>query len=207
MMPFAAWTRGVCGRAALAVVLSLVLARSAWPTPEPDFPEQLSPLVAGAGSPLLLTGVSERIFFIFRVYRIAHYVEASAFPGLSLESVLDETVAKALVIRFDRSLTLKRIRDEFSKSIRRNAPPGWLDEAGTSIAAFLAAIDRDVHQGDRFALFWMPGGQLVAEFNDEPAFEVTDVVFARLLWSIWFGDDPACDREALLANLPAGEPA
>ena len=179
------------------------------------------PVVAHAGTPdatasrlvvtengethrLLLTGEAERNFLFFRVYAIAHYAEPSASRSLdSPAAVLADGSAKALVITFARTLRAGRIRNELATSLRRNARAGWIERAAASIDRFLGAIDRDARSGDRVVYYWLPGGRLIAEFNGERFFSAVDPAFARLLWAIWFGDDPVVDQEALLARIAA----
>lgn len=152
---------------------------------------------------MTLTGSDKRFVFIFRVYEIAHYLESSAVADLEPQDVVTDGPAKAIAIRFARNLGVELIRKEFKTSIRRNAEEGWLEAAAPTITAFMAAIDRDAQKGDQLVFFWLPGGQIRAEFNGEPAFRATDTTFAKLIWSIWFGADPVCDREELLASLHA----
>lgn len=186
----------------LSVLLALTIgARASYAA---AFAEELLYLEDGETHRLVLTGASERVVLFFDVYEIAHYAEPVG-SALTPAAVLAEGLSKALVIVFDRKLSVARIRDEFAKSLRRNAQPGWLEQAAPSVEAFIRAIDRDAAPGDRLDFYWLSGGRLVATFNGEPAFSVTDSVFAKLIWSIWFGEDPVCDREELLARVVSGD--
>ena len=153
---------------------------------------------------MALTGQTERRFLIFRVYDMAHYAAVdTGAAALSPANVVSDGPAKAIAITFARNLGMERIRDELLSSIQRNARPGWMEEAGESLQRFLAAVDRDARAGDRLVYYWLPGGRLFAEFNGEEFFATRDLPFAKLIWSIWFGEEPACDSEELLAvNLP-----
>jgi len=184
----------------LALLLACVTARAA------VFPPSLSLRLDGERHQLQFTGESARVFLIFRVYEIAHYAAIDDQPALTPEAVLADDRSKALVLHFQRDLGVERIRGEFAKSLRRNAQPGWLEAADDTIERFLGAIDRGVKDGDRLAFYWLEGGRLRVEFNGERAFTATDIAFARLLWSIWFGADPVCDREALLVRLSTEPP-
>ncbi|MEM1434325.1 MAG: chalcone isomerase family protein [Pseudomonadota bacterium] len=150
---------------------------------------------------LALTGVDRRVVFIFRVYRIAHYAEPASLPALPAEGVFTDGPAKAISILFERNLGVERIRKELEASIRRNARAEWLEAAHGTISSFMTAIDRDAVKGDRLVLYWLDGGRVFAEFNGEREFEATDPAFAKAIWSIWFGKDPVCDRDLLLARL------
>ncbi|MEM1230606.1 MAG: chalcone isomerase family protein [Pseudomonadota bacterium] len=156
---------------------------------------------------LALTGNDRRVVLIFRVYDIAHYAESSDLAPMSVANVIDDGPAKAISIRFLRKLRVNQIRQEFDASLRLNGQPEWLEAAQPTIDAFLAAIDRDASKGDRFSIVWLDGGRLFAEFNGERAFEASDTAFAKLIWSIWFGEEPVCDRDKLLAELTAEDDA
>lgn len=189
---------------ALSLLLALLLAPAAQCLEVSAFPAALTVRAQGETHRLSLTGDAQRAFLIFPVYEIAHYADLDAGGAPSLASVVSDGRAKALMIRFDRSLSVARIRDEFARSLQRNAQPRWLDAAADTIEAFMASIDRDVSRGDRLVFYWLPEGRLLAEFNGERAFAATDVAFAKLLWAIWFGDNPVCDRRELLARVSTG---
>lgn len=150
---------------------------------------------------LTFTGEAERVFLLFQIYKVAHYAEIAGRPPLSLDTVVSDGRGKAMLIRFDRKLSLERIRDEFSASLQRNAQPEWLAKAESTVADFIGAIDRDVRAGDELVFYWLAGGRLYVEFNGERSFSASNAAFAKLIWSIWFGDDPVCDRKGLLANV------
>jgi hypothetical protein len=190
-----------------------------------SFPATMELTEAGIDYSLALTGESERAVLLFQVYEIAHYYEGDkredggesegAYSSGEAEAearaetlqqrllptdVVVDGPAKAIEIRFQRKLSRGRISAEFDKAIRRNAQPDWLQRARPTIDEFVQAIDRDAEAGDRLVYYWLEGGRLIAEFNGERFFSVVSEDFARLIWMIWFGDDPVCDREALLAR-------
>jgi hypothetical protein len=171
---------------------------------DPAFPPAVSIEEAGERHRLRLTGSSERVFLVFRVYEIAHYAELAGRTSLGPEEVIVDGPGKALMIRFQRDLGVERVRREFARSLRRNGQPAWLEDAGDTITRFLAAIDRGARAGDRLLFFWLDGGHLFVNFNGERVFAAQDTAFAKLIWSIWFGADPVCDREALLAQVAPG---
>lgn len=152
---------------------------------------------------LIYTGRAERVFLFFKIYQVAHYADGSNKQPLSFETVITDERPKAILVRFDRKLDRERIREELAKSLRRNAREEWLRDADVSITAFINAIDRDAEVGDELVFFWLPEGRLLVEFNGKLSFEVNDAAFAKLIWSIWFGEDPACEREGLLAETAA----
>lgn len=192
-----------CFRCALLLVASLCVSALVQADDPDAVAVRLEFTENGETHRLLLTGEAKRNFLIFPVYSIAHYAQGSARGALtSPAAVLADGAPKALVIRFARRLRAARIREELATSLRRNARPAWIERATASIDRFLGAIDRDARSGDRVAYYWLPGGRLIAEFNGQRFFSAEDPDFARLLWAIWFGEDPVVDREALLARIP-----
>ncbi|EAQ98807.2 chalcone isomerase family protein [Congregibacter litoralis] len=183
----------------VTVIGLLCMASGALAAKSKDFPLFMGFTHAGVNHNLHYTGSSERVILIFRVYEIAHYAEASPTP-FSPESLIDDGPAKAIAITFSRKLGRDQIRDELDRSLRKNAQPGWLEDAQGTISAFMASIDRDAQKGDQLIFYWLSGGRIFAEFNGEPAFTANDTAFAKLIWSIWFGKEPACDIDALLAQ-------
>lgn len=188
----------------LAFLLSLMAVASVRAGSAPAFPDTLYFNDGESDHRLELTGDDERVFLFFDVYEIAHYAEAAAVDVVSQDTVVSDGPVKALAIHFSMSLSHSQVRREFEKSMRRNAAAGWLEEAAPTIEAFTNAIDRGAEAGDRLVFYWLPGGRVFVEFNGERAFAATDTVFAKLVWSIWFGDDPVCDADELLAGVPGG---
>lgn len=180
---------------------SLALVSSSHAEVGQGFPAEKTISEDGETHRLIFTGKSERVFLFFRIYAIAHYAEVDGWPPLSPDAVVADGRGKALQIRFNRKLGVERIRKEFADSLRRNGRPEWLAEAEPTIAAFMNAIDRDARDGDQLVFYWLSEGRLFAEFNGERSFAAMDTAFAKLIWSIWFGDDPVCDRDELLARI------
>lgn len=166
----------------------------------PKFPAELTVSDAGEIHQLTFTGQAKRVFLFFKVYEIAHYVESAGRASLSTDTVVADGASKAIAITFSRNLGREQIRDEFDQSLRKNALPEWLTQAEATITSFINAIDRDAREGDKLVFYWLDGGRVFVEFNGEREFAATDTAFAKLIWSIWFGAEPACDSEELLAS-------
>lgn len=96
-----------------------------------------------------------------------------------------------------------RAADIARRSIDEMARTGRFDPAqARQWQAALQAALRDVRRGDRLTGIHRPGHGAVFLFNDKPAGEVRDPVFARLFFAIWLGEqtsEPAL-RQALLAG-------
>lgn len=165
-----------------------------------EFPETVRFRHAGRSYELRATGLAVRRVAFFKVYGMAHYANAPA--GLSrdglLASVLSESVAKQVTMHFARDIDGDRISDSLVKSLRRNADDATLHAAASAIEQFAAAIRQDVRAGQRFTVRWLPGGVTVCVFDGQEVLVMHNGAFARALWSMWFGDRPVVDRDALL---------
>lgn len=192
------------GAAILFCILLLPLGASApvAAAAQAGFPQRLTVDGSDRTHELVLTGLAERVFLIFRVYDMAHYIDAASLGTAELtpRGVLQEGPAKAIAIIFARTLRQEQIRREFDKSLRRNAREEWLEQAGATIRRFTASIDRDATEGDRLTFYWLPDGRVLTEFNGQRVFTADDPAFAKLVWSIWFGRDPVCNVDDLLAR-------
>lgn len=188
---------------ACILLLPLGAASPASAAPPAEFPQRLLLVDArGRASELGLTGLTARMFLFFRVYDVAHYIETTSLDDgeLTPSRILQDGPAKAIAIAFARTLGQEQIRKEFDKSLRRNARDEWLAEAEGTIRRFTASIDRDAVEGDRLTFYWLPNGRVLTEFNGERVFTADDPAFAKLVWAIWFGRDPVCDVDDLLAR-------
>ena len=54
----------------------------------------------------------------------------------------------------------------------------------------LNALYRDVNEGDRYALTYLPGSGTELSYNGRPLGRVEGADFAAALFSIWLGDSP-----------------
>ena len=185
----------------LSLGVSAMLSASA--SAAASFAPRLDVVEEGVAHELTFTGEDKRQFLLFSVYSIAHYAELPAAGDASpTTKIVSDGPAKAISIRFSRKLSRDLVRHELRKTLQRNAESQWLVDAKDTIEGFIEAIDRGTVAGDRLTYFWLPGGRLIAEFNDERFYTVEDLAFAKLIWSIWFGANPVCDTAKLLAELP-----
>lgn len=182
--------------AVFVLLVSAALARA----DDTAFPRTIQISADDKHHELAYTGEAKRVVLFFRVYDIAHYAVTGSQQSLTPEAVVVDGPAKAIMINFSRELGRDQIKEEFDKSLRRNAEPAWLSEAQPTITAFIDTIDRGAVEGDQLVFYWLPGGRVITEFNGELAFEAADTAFAKSIWSIWFGAKPACDSEQLLAS-------
>ncbi len=102
---------------------------------------------------------------------------------------------------FVREVSADRIRKAFREGFQGNASPSELEDIRPLLRQFLASMYKDVQEDDRFIIRWLPGGVTVCLFEGEAVIRITSVTFARLLWSIWFGERPVVDRAELIRLL------
>lgn len=150
---------------------------------------------------LSATGTGVRRIFLVRVYAMAHYLEDRAHPSTAaalLEQTLSDTYAKQITLVFTRDLAAEQLRSALEENYRDRASHAEMAETEDLLRQFLAAIDRDVKQGDRFTVRWLPGGVLLSIFDEVPVLELHSAKFARVFWSIWFGPRPVMDNRSLI---------
>ncbi len=153
---------------------------------------------AGTGSVRLYkTGETQRNFLFFPIYRMSHYAQSLS----GNRSILDWQGTKAVRLEFLRELKGDRIRDDFLNTLRARAPGESWESIRASAHAYCAPFSRgNVRSGDRFSVIWFPDGTLVSRFNGIILAKIDDPRFARVLWSIWVGENSIVDRDALLKH-------
>lgn len=178
----------------------------ALPESQDVFPPALEVGDPGGKVELTLTGTAERNVLFIQVYKMAHYLQTDfCRPGaVDTATLFSDEAAKHIRMKFMRDLPYEKIRGELRKSMERNAEAAWLEEAAPSVERFLAAIDRDAKKEDQFTLTWLPGGKTVAQYNNQESLVFDDPSFARVLWSIWFGEQPVVSRDDLLEEIQRG---
>ena len=92
----------------------------------------------------------------------------------------------------------------FKDGFAANATAEESAQIGPSVAKFIAFFDKEITENSRLTFRWLPGGLILTEAYGEPKEPVTDPVFARALWSIWFGEDSIVRPEELV-TLPDNE--
>jgi hypothetical protein len=151
---------------------------------------------------LSLTGTTVRKKIVVKVYAIAHYMQdpPSGKEKDLYAAVLTDGKAKQITMDFSRDVTVNQIRGAYRDGFEENATKEEMKAIAPLVEKFLGYFSSDVKENDRFILRWLPGGTVVAQVQgvDKPA--ITNPVFARVLWSIWLGEDSLVDREALVGR-------
>lgn len=154
----------------------------------------------GARYRLAATGVAVRTKFWFNIYSIAHYLEDG--PKASeievLASIMSDDTAKQIILLFARDLSADQVREGMTESYAQHASAEEMRETEALLSRFLEPI-QDVAQHDRFVVRWLRGGRLVCIYNGTIVSDTLSRTFARVFWSMYFGEAPIVDREQLIA--------
>ena len=137
-------------------------------------------------------------YLLFDVYEAALYLA----PGASTQTALADDVARRLEVVYLRDIDASDLVRAAEAVLERSVDAASL----ASLSARLAELHgwfRDVAEGDRFALSFMPGRGTTLELNGERLGSIEGADFARAYFSIWLGEEPLDDdlRAALLAPV------
>ena len=191
----------------LLVVASLLIATPCATagalTDEEAFPTTVEILVEGTPQVLHLTGTTVRRKFFFSIYRMGHYMEAppTGTPKEVRAAILEDGPAKRVVMRFVRDVPQEKILSSLRRGLRDNTTRREFVEIARDVERFGTSISRSAREGDHFELQWLPGAAVTAYFEGDPVFEAESLVFARALWSIWFGERSVVDPVDLRSRL------
>jgi hypothetical protein len=167
------------------------------------FPTSILVTYDGKTVPLTLTGTTVRKKLIIKVYALAHYMQD---PPTGKEkdlyaAVLTDGKAKQLTMEFVREVGMDKIRNAYRDGFEENATKEEFNKIAPLVEQFVAYFATDVNENDRFIVRWLPGGVVEAQVQGTEKPAITNALFARVLWSIWFGEDSIVDREELVSRL------
>jgi hypothetical protein len=111
--------------------------------------------------------------------------------------------AKQITMEFARDVDAAKIKEAYQDGFKEHATKDELKNIDPLINRFIAYFSKDVKENDTYILRWFPGGTIVAVIQGEEEPAITDVTFARTLWSIWFGESSIVDRDDLVARMVA----
>jgi hypothetical protein len=173
------------------------------PSTGKSFPAQVSFTQDGKDYTLTLTGVAVRKKFIFKVYGMAHYTEefTQGTEKEAFAAALDDGKAKEIIMDFARDVDAGKIRDAYAEGFQEHAKGEEFKEIKPTVDEFLGFFTQDVKENDQFVLRWTPGGTITSIIIGQEKPAITNPTFARILWSIWFGEDSVVDREDLVKRM------
>jgi len=125
-----------------------------------------------------------RYLRFLKVYVAALYLAPGADPGRVLEDV-----PKRLEIQYLRGFSAEQFRQATEAKIADNVDAETLGRLRPRIDE-LNALYRNVEQGDRYALTYLPGKGTELSYNGRPLGRVEGAEFATAVFSIWLGSAP-----------------
>lgn len=169
------------------------------------FPARISFIHNGGFYDLTITGLAVRTRFFFNVYCLAHYMQnpPTGTTAAVLNTIMSDSHAKQVTMHFVRDVNADRIQRALVEGFQRNATDSELAMIQPFVDQFARAIDRDVKEDDQFVIRWLPGGRTTSVFEGREVTNITNALFARVLWSIWFGEQAVVNRDELLRFLVA----
>ncbi len=102
-----------------------------------------------------------------------------------------------------RDLTAEQIKTALVKGIEKNTSEAEFEQIGPYVKKFTRAISRDVKEGDEFVIRWLPDGSMISLYEGQPVTTIKSDRFAKVVWSIWFGEHSVVDRDSLVKQLVA----
>ncbi len=173
------------------------------PSTEKMFPVQVTINYEGKSYEVMLTGTAVRKKFFIKVYGIAHYTQDPVMGKEDdvLAAMLVDGKARQITMEFVRDVDVAKIQDAYRDGFKENATAAESKEIAPMVEKFLGYFAKDVKEDDRFVLQWLPGGTILAQTQgtDHPA--IMNTTFARVLWSIWMGENSIVDRDDLVERI------
>ncbi|PJD96981.1 MAG: hypothetical protein CK425_04260 [Parachlamydia sp.] len=173
------------------------------PSTQLAFPTVVQVLDQGKEVPLQLTGIAVRSKFFVNVYALAHYMQDPA--KFSQAAVFDEILRnrkiKQFVLKWVHDVDLKSIREAYLTGFQKSLSADEQLHAKKAIDTYLALYTSGAKVGDVHILRWFPDGIVTLTINDQPIGKITDPLFAKGLWGIWFNPKSVVSRNKLVKNL------
>jgi hypothetical protein len=165
-----------------------------------SFPTTITVSHGGKNLQLALTGTTVRKKIVVKVYAIAHYMQDPPKGKESdvLAAVLTDGKAKQITMEFVREVGKEKIQGAYRDGFEENATKDELKAIAPLVEQFVGYFTTDVKENDMFIVRWLPGGVVQAQVQGTEKPAITNATFARILWSIWFGEDSIVDREDLI---------
>lgn len=150
---------------------------------------QFAPSLLISDQTIPLRGTGRLVWMrLVTVYDAALYLPADV-PG---KDVLTD-VPKRLELSYHISITGKKFGESAEPYLEKNVTPGVLARLRPRIEQ-LNRLYRDVKEGDRYALTYVPGKGTTLSLNNEPLGTIEGADFAAAYYTIWLGAKPISDR-------------
>ncbi|MDI6767423.1 MAG: chalcone isomerase family protein [Bacteroidota bacterium] len=168
------------------------------------FPTEITFKQDGNNYILKLTGLAVRKKLFFKVYGIAHYIQDAAnyrTESEAFRAILIDGKAKQITMDFARDADAVKIKEAYTDGFKQHATGEEMKIIQPLVNKFVSYFSKDVKENEQFILRWLPGGSVVAILHGEEKQVITNGIFARVLWSIWFGEDSIVDRNKLVERI------
>lgn len=166
-----------------------------------SFPEHVTFIVNDKEYQLQATGVATRKKLVIKVYSIASYLQDGVAAGQDkIQTILNDDYAKQLSIKWARDVPVAKIQEVYKESLGHSFPSASA-AVQSDINKFLSFYSQDAKKGDEHILRWAPGGIVEVSINGNKMGTISDVEFAKGLWSIWFGPHSVVDKDNLISLL------
>lgn len=196
-----------CVAAAILLACTVAPLRAQDQVTEPStgkaFPATIAFSSGGTEYQLQLTGVTVRKKLVFKVYGMAHYMQnpVRMNEDAAVKQVLTEGKAKQITMIFVRDVDAESIQGAYRDGFAENSSKEELASLKGTIEKFVGSFSAGVKVDDVYILRWLPGGTVIPVIKGEEKEAITNPLFARVLWTIWFGDDSIVDPEDLVAKI------
>jgi hypothetical protein len=167
------------------------------------FPKEVSFSYEEADYNLTATGTAVRKKFIFKVYGMVHYMQ-NAPKGNSesiFSTILEDNYAKEIIMDFTRDVGANKIKDAFQSGFEKNSTEEELKNIQPLINQFLGYFNSEVKKNEQYILRWLPNGNVISIVQGKEHPVISNVTFARILWTIWLGKDSIVNRDDLISFL------
>jgi hypothetical protein len=189
----------------LAVVAPFAVAQETVkePSTEKSFPTRVSYTSGGTEYTMALTGLTVRKKVIFKVYGMAHYQQdpVKGKAEEAIQAILTDGKAKQITMDFARDVDAEKIKGAYQDGFKENATAEEMKTLQPLVDQFVGYFTKEVKENQQFILRWLPGGVIIASVAGEEKPAITSPLFARVLWTIWFGKNSIVDREELVDRL------
>lgn len=160
------------------------------------FPEQIAIKAAGESVTLKALGSGLRKKLMFKVYEGVLYADVNATLGADpYDALINGDFAKRVELHFVRDVDGGKIRETYEEGFAKTLPADAMTpELEKDKATFLGFFtDAGVKDGQTIEITWMPGFGLYVMMPGRPCAPIADPAFAKALFAIWFGPNPASE--------------
>lgn len=171
------------------------------PITKVSFPTEISFARGDQKYRLLITGEATRTAFLLKVYSIAHYMEDPPIGARFelMQDIFSDQKAKQFTLHWVHNSNAEEIQNALTESLYRVLPPREMFPVHNEVSEFISFFTHSTKLDDVYVIRWLPGGVIEVEFNGARQGSITNVDFAKAVWSIWLGTNSDVNRMQLLS--------